>query len=138
MRTLPFALLALSLLAATSTLQARSESATVTAAQKNFPEFLDLLRMPNVAAEPADMQRNAAFLVERFRKHGFDAQLLDNTARRPLVFATLGKPRKAARTVLFYIHFDGQPVTPAEWSQQSPFEPVVKARDPDGKWIEVE
>ncbi len=138
MRTLPFALLALTLLAATSTPQAQSQSATVTAAQKNIPEFLDLLRIPNVPAEPADIQRNAAFLVELFHKHGFEAQLLDNAARRPLVFATLGKPRKGARTVLLYIHFDGQPVTPAEWAQKSPFEPVVKARDSDGKWVEVE
>ena len=90
MRTLPFALLALSLLAATSTSQAQSQSATVTAAQKNFPEFLELLRIPNVPADPADMQRNAAFLVELFHKHGFNAQLLDNAAHRPLVFATLG------------------------------------------------
>src|SRR5262245_41395140 len=105
MRTLPFALLALALLAATSTPQAQSQSPTITSAQKNFPDFLELLRLPNVAAEPADMQRSAAFLVELFRKHGFDAQLLDNTARRPLVFAALGKPRKGARTVLLYIHF---------------------------------
>ena len=59
MRTLPFALLVLTLLAATSTPHAQSQSATVTAAQKNFPEFLELLRIPNVPAEPADMQRNA-------------------------------------------------------------------------------
>src|SRR5690348_4910 len=138
MRTLPFALLALTLLTATSTPQAQSQSPTITAAQRNFPEFLDLLRLPNVAAEPTDMQRNAAFLVELFRKHGFEAQLLDNAARRPLMFAALGKPRKGARTILFYIHFDGQPVTPAEWAQKNPFEPVVKARDSGGKWIEVE
>src|SRR5690349_23665449 len=111
MRPIPFALVALTLLAATSTPHAQSRSPTVTAAQQNFPDFLDLLRMPNVAAEPADMQRNASFLVDLFRKHGFGAQLLDNAARRPLVFAALGKPRKSARTILFYIHFDGQPVT---------------------------
>jgi acetylornithine deacetylase/succinyl-diaminopimelate desuccinylase-like protein len=117
---------------------AQSQSATITAAQKNFPEFLELLRIPNVAAEPADIQRNATFLAESFRKRGFDARLLDNTAHRPLVFATFGKPRASARTVLFYIHFDGQPVTPAEWAQKNPFEPVVKARDASGKWTEVE
>jgi acetylornithine deacetylase/succinyl-diaminopimelate desuccinylase-like protein len=123
---------------ATCAAEAQSQSATITAAQKNFPEFLELLRIPNVAAEPADMQRNAAFLVESFRKRGFDARLLDNSAHRPLVFATLGKPRKGLRTVLFYIHFDGQPVTPAEWAQKSPFEPVVKVRDASGQWTEVE
>ena len=138
MPTLPSALLALALLAAASSAHAQSQSPTVTAAQKNVPDFLALLRIPNVPAEPVDMQRNAAFLVEIFRKHGFEAQLLENAARRPLVFASLGKPRKGARTILFYIHFDGQPVTPAEWAQKNPFEPVVKARDSGGKWIEVE
>jgi acetylornithine deacetylase/succinyl-diaminopimelate desuccinylase-like protein len=133
---MPF--LALVVLLAAGAAQAQSESATITAAQKNFPEFLELLSIPNVAAEPADMQRNAAFLAESFRKRGFDVRLLDNAARRPLVFASFGKPRKGARTVLFYIHFDGQPVTPAEWAQKSPFEPVVKARDAKGNWMAVE
>jgi acetylornithine deacetylase/succinyl-diaminopimelate desuccinylase-like protein len=131
-------LLALGLSMATCAAQAQSQSATIAAAQKNFPEFLELLRIPNVAAEPADMQRNAAFLAESFRKRGFEVRLLDNTAKRPLVFATFGKPRKGARTVLFYIHFDGQPVTPSEWAQKSPFEPVVQTRDASGKWTEVE
>jgi acetylornithine deacetylase/succinyl-diaminopimelate desuccinylase-like protein len=123
---------------ATCAADAQPQSATIVAARQNFPEFLELLRMPNVAAQPADMQRNAAFLAESFRKRGFDARLLDNAAHRPLVFATFGKPRANARTVLFYIHFDGQPVTPEEWAQKSPFEPVVKARDANGKWTEVE
>jgi acetylornithine deacetylase/succinyl-diaminopimelate desuccinylase-like protein len=113
-------------------------AATVEAAQRNFPEFLALLRIPNVAAEPADIQRNGAFLVESFRKRGFDAQLLDNAARRPLVFAQLGRPRAGARTVLFYAHFDGQPVTPTDWEQKTPFDPVVKARDSSGKWAPVD
>jgi acetylornithine deacetylase/succinyl-diaminopimelate desuccinylase-like protein len=113
-------------------------AATVEAAQRNLPEFLALLRIPNVAAEPADIQRNAAFLVESFRKRGFDAQLLDNAAHRPLVLAQLGRPRAGARTVLFYAHFDGQPVTPADWEQKSPFDPVVKTRDSNGKWAPVD
>ena len=133
-RTLVLSFLALGVSMAAVAAEAQPQSATITAAQKNFPEFLELLRIPNVAAEPADMQRNAAFLAESFRKRGFDARLLDNAAQRPLVFATLGKPRTGARTVLFYIHFDGQPVTPAEWAQKSPFEPVVKARDANGNW----
>ncbi len=56
----------MSLLAVTSTPHAQSQSPTITAAQKNFPEFLELLRIPNVAAEPADMQRNTAFSSSSF------------------------------------------------------------------------
>jgi acetylornithine deacetylase/succinyl-diaminopimelate desuccinylase-like protein len=106
------------------------------AAQSNLPEYLQLLAIPNVADQPADIQRNAAFLKAAFEKRGFRAQLLDSPAQRPLVFAELASGRKGARTVLYYIHFDGQPVVPSEWAQKSPFEPVVKARVGD-EWTEV-
>jgi acetylornithine deacetylase/succinyl-diaminopimelate desuccinylase-like protein len=106
------------------------------AAQANLPEFLQLLAIPDVADQPADIRRNAEFLKAAFEKRGFHAQLLDNPAQRPLVFAELRSPRKGARTILYYIHFDGQPVVPAEWAQKSPFEPVVKLKDGD-TWREV-
>src|SRR5689334_7231887 len=62
------------------------------AVQRNLPEFLDLLAIPNVASEPSDIQRNAAFLKTALEKRGFRTQLLDNPARRPLVFAQLDAP----------------------------------------------
>ena len=39
-------------------------------------------------------------------------------------------PRRAktAKTVLFYMHFDGQPVIPEKWAQSSPWAPVLKQR----------
>jgi acetylornithine deacetylase/succinyl-diaminopimelate desuccinylase-like protein len=107
------------------------------ASQKNFGEYLELLSIANVADEPRDIQRNAAFLEQSFRKRGFKTHLLNNAAQRPLVLAELARTRNNAPTVLFYMHFDGQPVTPEQWSQKSPFEPVVKRRAADGKWQEV-
>ena len=105
--------------------------------QRNFAEFLELLAIDNVAAEPRDMQRNAAFLDESFRKRGFTTQLVNNPAGRPAVFAQYPDAIAGAKTILFYIHFDGQPVIPTEWAQKSPFDPVVKKRDADGQWKEV-
>ena len=107
------------------------------ASQHNFDEFIELLSIPNVADNPADIQRNAAFLEEAFRKRGFKTHQLDNPARRPLVLADLDVPG-ARKTLLLYIHFDGQPVIPEEWAQKSPFEPVVKRRDTDGTWKPVD
>ena len=107
------------------------------ASQANFPEFLDLLAIPNVADDASNIQRNAAFLERALRKRGFATQLLDNPAERPEVFARLSSPVAGAKTILFYIHFDGQPVIPEEWSQRSPFEPVVKQRSDHGVWTEV-
>ena len=106
------------------------------ASQANFDEFLSLLSIPDVASNPADIQRNAAFLKVALEKRGFRAQLLDNPAQRPLVFGELRTKAKGAKTVLYYIHFDGQPVVPEEWAQKSPFEPVVKRKVGDA-WQEV-
>lgn len=119
-------------------LQVRADdTALVKAAQANVPEFLQLLSIPNVADNAGDIQKNAAFLETALRKRGFSTQLLANPANRPLVFARLDAPVAGRRTVLFYIHFDGQPVSPERWSQPSPFSPVVKQHDADGKWAQV-
>ena len=32
----------------------------------------------------------------------------------------------ATRTIVFYAHYDGQPVTPSEWDTGEPFTPVIK------------
>jgi acetylornithine deacetylase/succinyl-diaminopimelate desuccinylase-like protein len=104
-------------------------------AQRNFPEMLELLSLPNVADRPADIQRNARFLESAFSRRGFKTRLIDNPAARPAVYAELaGGP--GAKAVLFYSHFDGQPVRPELWSQKDPFQPVVKERR-DGSWHEV-
>ncbi len=126
------------LVLAISAPQAREwDDRVVKAAQRNFPEFLDLLAIADVADNPADIQRNAAFLQQAFIRRGFKTQLLANPANRPLVLAQLMAAPAGAKTLLLYIHFDGQPVIPGEWAQKSPFDPVVKQRDESGAWHEV-
>src|SRR6185369_538004 len=130
-------ILAMTLLAA-APLSARPwDDRVAEATQQNLAEFLELLAIPDVADVPADIQRNAAFLQSAFDKRGFETRLLANPANRPLVYAHLASHVPGAKTVLFYIHFDGQPVVPAEWAQKSPFEPVVKKRDASGAWQPV-
>src|SRR5262245_7943133 len=117
-------MLALALLAA-APLSARPwDDRVADATQRNSGEFLDFLAIPDVADVPADIQRNAAFLQSAFDKRGFETKLLTNPANRPLVYAHFASHTPGAKTVLFYIHFDGQPVVPAEWAQKSPFAPV--------------
>ncbi len=106
--------------------------------QKNFPEFLELLAIENIPDQPSDMLRNAKFLEESLRKRGFNVRSLNNGAGRPLLIAHLGEARPKLPTLLFYAHFDGQPVQAEKWSQPSPFEPVVKQRDGKGQWQPVE
>lgn len=105
-------------------------------AQQNFAEYLDALRIPNVPAEAADIQRNADFLSRAFERRGFDVRLVTNLAGRPVVLAELA-PRRGLPTVLFYFHYDGQPVVPSEWSQADPFVPVVRRRNAAGEWQDL-
>ena len=89
-------------------------------------ELLDLLAIPNVAADRANIRRNAEQLIRMLAQRGFSSELLE-TAGNPLVFGELKAPG-ASRTVLFYCHYDGQPVDPRAWKQPDPFTPVVRTR----------
>ena len=93
------------------------DASIAAAAVASFPEFLELLALPNDSAKPADIQRNAAWLEAAFRRRGFTTRLLENKGR-PLVFAEYGTARPGQKTVLYYIHFDAQPVVPSQWAQK--------------------
>src|SRR5450830_1835817 len=114
------------------------DDATIAAAAvASFPEYLEFLSLPNDSIRPADIQRNASWLEAAFQKRGFTTRLLENKGR-PLVFAEYGAARAPKKTVLFYMHFDAQPVVPSQWAQKDPWQPVVKRRGPDGAWAEVD
>lgn len=95
-------------------------------------ELAELLSIPNVAQDTANIRRNAEWLKEAFEARGFEARLLP-TPWNPLVQAER-RFEGSERTILFYAHYDGQPVDPARWDQPDPFEPVLKERGPDGAW----
>ena len=107
------------------------------AAVATFPEYFELLSLPNDSAQPKDIQANVAWLEAAFKKRGFKTRQLEN-GTRPLLLAEFDGNRPNQKTVLFYMHFDGQPVIPAQWSQESPWKPVVKARGSDGKFVAVD
>jgi acetylornithine deacetylase/succinyl-diaminopimelate desuccinylase-like protein len=87
-------------------------------------ELLELLAIPNVAADRANIRRNAERLRGMLQKRGFTAELLE-TAGNPLVYGDLRVPG-AARTLLLYSHYDGQPVNAKGWRQRDPFTPVFR------------
>lgn len=90
-------------------------------------EFSHFLSIPNVAADPEGLRRNAAFLVQQLEQRGVAAQLLTLAGAPSVVYGEIRTPG-AGHTIVFYAHYDGQPVTPSEW-QTAPFTPVVKAVD---------
>jgi acetylornithine deacetylase/succinyl-diaminopimelate desuccinylase-like protein len=87
-------------------------------------ELVDLLSIPNVASDRANIRRNAEHLRGLFAARGFKAELLE-TGGNPLVYGELAVPG-ATRTLLLYSHYDGQPVDPKAWKQADPFTPVLR------------
>lgn len=92
-------------------------------------QYEDFLSIPNVAADPANLQKNADFLIAQLQKRGFETKLLTApglpAGTPPVVWGEHRVPG-AKRTILFYAHYDGQPVTPSEWTNGKPFTPVEK------------
>jgi acetylornithine deacetylase/succinyl-diaminopimelate desuccinylase-like protein len=95
-------------------------------------QFSDFLAIPNVAADPASLRKNAEFLLAQLKARGANAQLLTAPGLPatvpPLVWGEFRTPG-ATRTIVFYAHYDGQPVTPSEWDTGAPFTPIIKQVD---------
>lgn len=88
-------------------------------------ELRQLLSLPNVAGNLPNIRRNAEALVAMLQQRGAKAQILE-TGAEPVVFGEIGDPAKPA--ILFYCHYDGQPVNPAAWQQADPWQPVLRTR----------
>jgi acetylornithine deacetylase/succinyl-diaminopimelate desuccinylase-like protein len=89
-------------------------------------ELTDLLALPNVATRLADVERNAGRLTAMLERRGFKVQRLSaGEGTPPSVYGELSVPG-AKRTVMFYAHYDGQPVGQKGWLSD-PFKPVLRS-----------
>ena len=88
-------------------------------------ELREFLSIPNVANDTPNIEKNAARLKEMLEARGIETHLLSIEGRGPVVFGKL-ETENAKRTVIFYAHYDGQPVDPSAWTDKSPFEPVLR------------
>jgi acetylornithine deacetylase/succinyl-diaminopimelate desuccinylase-like protein len=91
-------------------------------------EFTEFLSVPNVAADRAGLQKNAAFIMDMMNKRGIqNVQLLNASTAGvpPSVYGEATVPG-AKQTLIFYAHYDGQPVNPAQWAKGlEPFVPKL-------------
>src|SRR5215467_10298632 len=87
-------------------------------------ELRDFVAIPNVASDTANIRRNAERLREMMAARGIAAKILDSPAGgSPAVYGELSTPG-ATRTVVFYAHYDGQPVDPTQWTSP-PWSPAL-------------
>lgn len=95
-----------------------------------LPQALDrlcaFLRIPSISTDPAhrgDVRRAAEWLCAELAGLGFAAAVRD-TPGHPMVVAH--SPKGARRPVLFYGHYDVQPVDPLDLWDRPPFDPEIQ------------
>jgi acetylornithine deacetylase/succinyl-diaminopimelate desuccinylase-like protein len=93
------------------------------------------LEIPSIGTDPAfnaETRRAAQWLRDDLETLGFAAELRD-TPGQPIVLAH--RPKPGAPHVLFYGHYDVQPVDPLNLWESDPFKPVVKEIEPGRRVI---
>jgi acetylornithine deacetylase/succinyl-diaminopimelate desuccinylase-like protein len=116
------------LAAAVVTTPAAAQPAMLDAA--TLEEYIAFLSLPNDATNPGDALANARFVQAMMQRRGIASELLYDIDRKapPAVFGEVKTPG-ATKTIVFYAHYDGQPVVPERWAPGlSPFRPVAISR----------
>src|ERR1051326_764818 len=100
-------------------------------------EFTDLLAMPNLARDTANIRVNASAVSAILERRGVKTRLLETPGAPPVVYGEIVTPG-ATRTVVFYAHYDGQPLDPKEWATP-PWQPVFRDRalEKDGRIVQL-
>lgn len=91
-------------------------------------EFVSFLGIPNVTNDSVNISRNADFIMQAMRNRDIkNIKLLypSSTKAFPAVYGEVMVPG-AAKTIIFYAHYDGQPVNAAQWAKGlEPFQPKL-------------
>lgn len=86
----------------------------------------ELIRIPNVASDLPNIQRNADAIMVEFEERGAEMELLtlpDQPDIPPVIYGEINTPG-ADRTLIIYVHYDGQPADPNNWTH-APWEPTL-------------
>ncbi|WP_075290599.1 dipeptidase [Pararhizobium arenae] len=94
----------------------------------SLERLFDLVRIQSISTDPAykaECRKAAEWLVAELNSLGFAASVRD-TPGHPMVVAHHEGAMPDAPHVLFYGHYDVQPVDPIELWDTAPFEPTIK------------
>ena len=101
----------------------------------NLDEFIEFLSYPNDANYESDIYKLMDWTENKFKSLDFKINRLD-TETIPLMLASK-HISDDYKTVLIYMHLDGQPVDLSKWNQENPFIPVYKLNE-DGKFVDYD
>jgi acetylornithine deacetylase/succinyl-diaminopimelate desuccinylase-like protein len=94
--------------------------------RQSIQEIVTLCAQPSISASGEGVLECAQVVLRLLEQHGFTPQLHQGYGN-PIISAYL--PGRSDRTLLFYNHYDVQPVEPLELWTNPPFEPTER----DGK-----
>jgi len=91
-------------------------------------QLIEFLKIPSISSEPQhkdDIRRCAEWLYNNIKNSGIDNVRIIETEGHPIVYAENLEAGEDKPTILFYGHYDVQPVDPLELWNSNPFEPVI-------------
>lgn len=97
----------------------------------SLAELLELISIPSISTEPeaaADIRHAAEWLKEKLDSIGFTARVIE-TEGHPVVLGRSELHEQGGPRMLFYGHYDVQPVGDIKAWQHPPFEPSVQEED---------
>lgn len=108
--------------------------------KQSVSRLIDWLKIPSISTDPAykaDVRRAAEWAAAHLRESGLHVEIHETGepagSGHPIVLATTpGVEAGPGPHVLFYGHYDVQPVDPVDLWESGPFEPVVKPATPGG------
>jgi acetylornithine deacetylase/succinyl-diaminopimelate desuccinylase-like protein len=86
-------------------------------------ELIRFVSLPSIAANKADIVKNADALTAMFEKRGFAVTRIDTPGSPVLIAQRNASP--SAGTLTFYMHYDGQPTEAKDWTMGQPFVPAA-------------
>lgn len=101
----------------------------------NIDEFIEFLSYPNDANFRSDIDKLINWTENKFESLNFKIEKLE-TETIPLLLASK-HINDDYKTILIYLHLDGQPVDLSKWNQENPFIPVFKLNE-DGNFIDYD
>ncbi len=91
-------------------------------------EYLSFLSIPNIAVDTIGLKQNAYFIMNMMKQRNIaNVQLLNTNSKNvpPAIYGEVNTPG-ATKTLIFYAHYDGQPVDPSQWAKGlNPFMPTM-------------
>ncbi len=89
-------------------------------------EFMGLVSIPNVVNDTAGIRATADYIIKMMESRGIKTSRLTGKSINtpPVIFGEVNVPN-AQKTIIFYAHYDGQPVNPGQWAEGiEPFKSV--------------